>query len=634
MSAHHHSKVEHFLIHAVALLFTFSAIAASFLGYSVYQTDNYSTNMSTIAQPVHAQDPGWYFWEQISWTGGVSSSNFTIPWALAGGPGGSGGWNKYTSASNVVINSSGVRDDGSGNGELISTIFDVGTEKVGGAVPSDGGINSHTQIRGGSTITEVQSSAWSPLAYEGCLIDPFKHKYVQYKLINITPGQYANSVTFMSAIPVIDLTVKDASTGNPISNVDVTVSNSRYLVSDNGNGSYQVIVEYENIASYQLNISAPGYQTTTKSIDINSYKLGECLFVSYNTAVNLTPSSGEASTPSTPSSSTSSNSVNVGTGNSASVPFDSTTVPLSEFQQVTLPTQFTTSGSKTTALSKITDHTKVTNFTLDVPGKNKIVFKDTLDLSAKSTVEALKELGKYVKITSVGTVEIDSKAMPALNKKATITMSGLSFISTPQILINGKVDSEGIVNSVIYDSTTGVLIFTIDHFSKFDAVPKIELLKPSLTTVTDPDVNFRFRISDPKAKVYGSFNSVKLADMTPDPKTGEFTVKKLAFETGDNILKLTAESKLGKVPTFALRIKYDPKISETVPLDTNSLFLDTQVLYVGLSAIVFALLLGFLLYRKRRRLERFFESFTEKQTPPNDYQDPTSGSGSGSSTQT
>src|SRR3990167_5449349 len=104
MSDHHHSKIEHFLIHLVAVLFLFFSVSAAYLGYGVYQNEN-KVNYQPKSQipQVEAVGPFNKTWVQNSFTGGAISSSFAVPWNT------DGGWDKYESSSNTIINSSGIR---------------------------------------------------------------------------------------------------------------------------------------------------------------------------------------------------------------------------------------------------------------------------------------------------------------------------------------------------------------------------------------------------------------------------------------------------------------------------------------------------------------------------------------------
>ena len=205
-------------------------------------------------------------------------------------------------------------------------------------------------------------------------------------------------------------------------------------------------------STYTVSISKSGYTSSQPTINNSG---------SNTVFIEKTSSDSSASSDSSSSVPTSDSSSNTGT--------TTTVVEKETLNGVTLPKTFTAKKATTTNLSKITDLTKVKNFTLDVPGKNKIVFKETLDLSSDKLVAKFKELGKYVKIGEGGKVTVDSKGLAALNKKATVTMYKLTHLFEPEILIDGKKDTKKVVSNVTYDKKTGTLTFDVAHFSTLTA---------------------------------------------------------------------------------------------------------------------------------------------------------------------
>lgn len=108
----------------------------------------------------------------------------------------------------------------------------------------------------------------------------------------------------------------------------------------------------------------------------------------------------------------------------------------------------------------------IPNFTLNSKNGNKVVFKESVDLSGVNLNEML---ANSVLISNNSVVEIKSENIPQLNKPATITMTGLTFSQTPKILRNGG-DSSEYVSNINYNSETGILTFDVTGFSKYEAV--------------------------------------------------------------------------------------------------------------------------------------------------------------------
>ena len=65
-------------------------------------------------------------------------------------------------------------------------------------------------------------------------------------------------------------------------------------------------------------------------------------------------------------------------------------------------------------------------------------------------------------------------------------MANLTFKSTPTILVDGHEDTDHIVSNVRYNPNTGILIFDVKHFTKFEAVESnitpTNSVTPTITT--------------------------------------------------------------------------------------------------------------------------------------------------------
>ncbi|MAG78901.1 hypothetical protein CMI40_00815 [Candidatus Pacearchaeota archaeon] len=131
-------------------------------------------------------------------------------------------------------------------------------------------------------------------------------------------------------------------------------------------------------------------------------------------------------------------------------------------------------SSETTNVSSISNLSQSTNIIL-ANTQGKISFgSQALDLSN------VFDLDSYVKITN-GIVAINTTKYSQLNKSATITLTGLTYTTIPKILYNSgftttasEITSEcSFCNVTSYTSpttTSGVVVFTVDHFSSFKIV--------------------------------------------------------------------------------------------------------------------------------------------------------------------
>ena len=112
----------------------------------------------------------------------------------------------------------------------------------------------------------------------------------------------------------------------------------------------------------------------------------------------------------------------------------------------------------TTDLSSVSIN-NITNFILGVSSYGKINFTQNVDLSGGININ------KNVNI-SFNRIEINSTALSALNKSASLILYGLSF-SNPRILMDGDVCPSDICTKISY--TGGNLIFNATHFTVYSS---------------------------------------------------------------------------------------------------------------------------------------------------------------------
>lgn len=103
----------------------------------------------------------------------------------------------------------------------------------------------------------------------------------------------------------------------------------------------------------------------------------------------------------------------------------------------------------------------VTNFIVETSGFGKINFSEGVDLSQGY------DLNKYINI-SFNKIELDSTVLLALNKSATLQITGLTF-SKPRIKRDGVVCPETICKEVSYITSGGILTFNVTHFTSYEA---------------------------------------------------------------------------------------------------------------------------------------------------------------------
>ncbi|MDP2720950.1 MAG: hypothetical protein Q8O75_03350 [bacterium] len=221
-------------------------------------------------------------------------------------------------------------------------------------------------------------------------------------------------------------------------------------------------------------------------------------------------------------------------------------------EDVSLPKIF---GGSTTNLAKISDAKKVQNLTIEVKDKNKIVWNETVDLSSQDTANKFKSLDKYIKAEQLGVLELDSKTLNVLNKKASVTMFNLPFISTPKVLVDGKEDPET-VSDINY--ADGNLTFNTTHFTKFEAVPTLTIIEPQNGFETnEPLVTLRGIVGDPQATVSASLNNEDLGALKVATQSGQFS-KRLTLTEGNNTIVIMANSLFGATLSATISGTYTP----------------------------------------------------------------------------
>ncbi len=101
----------------------------------------------------------------------------------------------------------------------------------------------------------------------------------------------------------------------------------------------------------------------------------------------------------------------------------------------------------------------VTNFFIEESNSGKINFRESLDLSQGM------DLGKHINI-SFNRIELNSTALSALNKSATLHLYGLAF-TNPRVLADGAICPDSICTEVSYSG--GTFAFNVTHFTAYSS---------------------------------------------------------------------------------------------------------------------------------------------------------------------
>lgn len=140
---------------------------------------------------------------------------------------------------------------------------------------------------------------------------------------------------------------------------------------------------------------------------------------------------------------------------------------------VSPPGIFNLPGSETSNFIQVCTLGEALNIVLDVTGKNKIEFQDSLvDMCDNNVIQNLDD---YVQIDNVGEVSVRSDLLPAFkNRSANITMRNLPFEDEPNIEVDGKLATDRDIEDKDWDSSLKTLTFKAKHFTTYKAVEAVE----------------------------------------------------------------------------------------------------------------------------------------------------------------
>jgi len=125
---------------------------------------------------------------------------------------------------------------------------------------------------------------------------------------------------------------------------------------------------------------------------------------------------------------------------------------------------YTKFSGDTTPFSEMnfTELQSIDNMTLEIPTYGKIVFTETIDLTACRDAENVVNLNKYVDITT-NSVGVNVTALPCMNKSADISFYQINF-NVPRILRDGSACPNTTCQVVSYNKGV-LLVFNVTDFT-------------------------------------------------------------------------------------------------------------------------------------------------------------------------
>lgn len=179
--------------------------------------------------------------------------------------------------------------------------------------------------------------------------------------------------------------------------------------------------------------------------------------------------------------------------------FNNTNVP----RPATIDASLESTGV-TTNLGEQTDLSRASGLYFERTGRGRLQFNAVLNLTDTAVSNWLQNLGSRLEMSTRGTIGLNADDVRNfIDTGATLTMFGLSFGSTPRVLVDGARDTGGVVSNLSYDPGSGNLIFTAAHFTTFRA-EEIERTGPlpfdldtpkDGETVSDAHPTFSFNVA-------------------------------------------------------------------------------------------------------------------------------------------
>ena len=167
---------------------------------------------------------------------------------------------------------------------------------------------------------------------------------------------------------------------------------------------------------------------------------------------------------------------------------------------------YTNFTGNTTDWPNVPDLTNVCNGTaiIDNPITDKIQWHSCINASGQNFDINVN--------LSYNFVDVDFGLNPTFNSSATITIRGLPWDATPDILIDGVLCSPSVCQNIVYNVTTGLLVFDVPHFTNFTTQGNSRL---EIWDETDTGMPFGGQTKYPNDWVKFFANYTKKTDGTP-----------------------------------------------------------------------------------------------------------------------
>jgi hypothetical protein len=281
-------------------------------------------------------------------------------------------------------------------------------------------------------------------------------------------------------------------------------------------------------------------------------------------------------------------------------------VEVEDISQVMINELFYQEGAKTTKLSEIEDPSNVQDFTLDLLGKVKVVFKEPIDLSNKEAVHYIANIADYMTFNYLY-FWVAPELISYFQVPLELTFYDLPYVWEPDILKDNayvlQEDEMENFRSAIVDDQAQVS-FIIRGAGGYAVVPRLEVYIKDNQEIkaADNQATFTGRISDPTAIINISLNNKELKDLQPqiDPNTGEFSFIVELIE-GANLIEIKAETNYGEIDPVRKIVQYQQTAPETT-VNEKDIFnpIYYVVIFLAFLALVLVIAIIYLVKTKKK----------------------------------
>jgi len=220
-------------------------------------------------------------------------------------------------------------------------------------------------------------------------------------------------------------------------------------------------------------------------------------------------------------------------------------------------------GRLTTDLRAVADWRRVENLTFD-HGDGMIQFTEPINFMSREFMLFMDSFAQRME-AQPGLISLDADIVDGLkNRGAILTMRNVPDFDNPVILVDGKLDTEGVVSGIVYNRENHTLTFNAAHFTSFEAAEASTVAAPKITKVKyrrylSRSGKVKVRVSvygkrfKKKSKVYfGSKKAYKTNYKNRHKLVAKFSWKELR-KLGHKKLRIKVKNPNGAVKEFKIR---------------------------------------------------------------------------------